>query len=152
MQRLEVSCAVRRVYTSLGAKGLISHIVSAADEDDVWASVTFVHCYVSDSSTCTYVMFVSFSSQSHLWVFPPFVVCKCVFHSGTVQFVPVAHHEGVWASSGITPHVLNPWLNGGELSAPSPHLTALCPVKATPVVIEKEAGSAPEPVCTVSSM
>ena len=54
------------------------------------------------------LMFVSFSSQSYLRVFPPFVVCKCVFHSGTVQFVPVAHHEGVWASSGITPHVLNP--------------------------------------------
>ena len=25
MQRLEISCAVRRVYTSLGAKGLICH-------------------------------------------------------------------------------------------------------------------------------
>ena len=28
MQRLEVSCVARRIYTSLGAKGLISHTTS----------------------------------------------------------------------------------------------------------------------------
>jgi len=33
MQHLEVSCAVRRLYKSLGVKGLIHHTIQSPDDE-----------------------------------------------------------------------------------------------------------------------
>jgi hypothetical protein len=41
MQRLEVSCAVRPIYGSLGAKGIVPVVGSGEDGNDLTGSIKF---------------------------------------------------------------------------------------------------------------
>ena len=45
MQRLEVSCAVQRIYTSLGAKGLISRIGVLPSVGTVLHLYSMLYCF-----------------------------------------------------------------------------------------------------------
>jgi hypothetical protein len=53
MQRLEVSCAVRPIYGSLGAKGLKKFLSALAIVIISWQDVTLLKCQGVWNKTCT---------------------------------------------------------------------------------------------------
>jgi hypothetical protein len=57
MQRLEVSCSIRPIYGSLGAKGLVAALSQSLCSESPYLSIKLYRVYVCDTNITLHIAF-----------------------------------------------------------------------------------------------